>query len=536
MRKILTFIILIALLILSASKAQINYDIFIKINVKPNIESFLISTPFIKTVLRMKSYYIVLACKKELEKYIDQPIEYHILSTYKPNYSYFLLKYHSIDSLSKIKTQGDIIILEDGVSFFVYKTIDQPPKLPRDILSIAIPLSHEKIPTLKAYPKITAKYTYIPTKEIIDMLSKVSLKDYKNNIQALQNFKTRYYDTEGGKKAAEFIYKYFKNLGLQTESQSFSIYNVKTQNIIATQHGVSDPSSIVIIGAHYDSYSYDINNAPGADDNASGTAAVMEAARILKNYQFDFTIKYITFGAEEIGLYGSAYYASNASQQNEKIIAVINLDMISYVDLIPEDINIASNEKSAWLGEMFKSLTETYTNVKAVNTIDPSFRWSDHSSFWHSNYSAILAIEDLNISNPFYHSPADTIDTLTLNFGIETTKAAISSIVTLAQLYDPQLPMPPKDISIKPVYSYSLFDSRKHISLSWDPNNSNTLGFNIYKTNISHLHYSKLNASPITEPFYKDIHQPPDSFYFYVITAISPNYQESHFSAEVSED
>ncbi len=262
----------------------------------------------------------------------------------------------------------------------------------------------------------------------------------------------------------------------------------------------------------------------------------MEAARILKNYQFDFTIKYIAFGAEELGLYGSSYYVSEAINKKEKIIAVINLDMISYADLIPEDINIASNEKSEWLGEMFTSIAKTYTNINSTNTIDPSFRWSDHAPFWHANYPAILAIEDLIIANPYYHSPGDLLNTLTLNFGIEVTKAAIANAAYLAQLYDPDLPKPPKNITIKPIYSYSLLDSRKHILLSWTSNNNNLAGFNIYRTNASHVNYVKLNSAPITNTTYIDNYLALDSIYFYSITSISKNNKESHFSAEISED
>lgn len=175
MKQILIFILLIALLTLSNSKAHTNYDIFIKINATPNIESSLNSTPFIKIVLKMKGYYIALAFKKDLENYDNKSIQYQILSTYKPNYSYFLLKYQSIDSLIKIRRQGDITILENGISIFVYKTTNRPPKLPRDISLIAILFSKEKLPKFKLAPIITEKYSYTPRKEIIDILSKVSL-------------------------------------------------------------------------------------------------------------------------------------------------------------------------------------------------------------------------------------------------------------------------------------------------------------------------------------------------------------------------
>jgi hypothetical protein len=535
MKKFLLLLLTSILIISPLFNAQINYDIFIKINKTADIENIINSTPFIMPLVKMKDYYIALASGKELRKFDSENIQYQFLSNYKTNISYYLVNYKSPDSLLKIKTQGEAIILEQGIAFFIYKKQNEPPKLPRDTFISAITISKEKLPVLK--PKAIPQLPFIAKDNNIALiLSKVSIQEFTNNIAKLQSFKTRYYDREGCFKAANYIFNYFNSLGLQTEYQYFYVYGKQTQNIVATQYGKSDPDNIVLITAHYDSYSYDLDNAPGADDNASGVAAVMEAARILHNYDFDFTIKYIAFGAEELGLYGSAYYATNAANKKEKIIGVINLDMISYVDLIPEELNIASDEKSQWLGNIFVSLTNTYTNIQSVNTVDPSFRWSDHASFWHVNYDAILAIEDLNITNPFYHSPGDTLNTLSLSFGIETTKGAIANVIYLAQLFDPHLPKPPKNITLQSIYSYSLFDARKHIIISWQPNNTNISGYNIYRSDISHYNYTKLNSTLITNSTYKDSYIHPDTLYYYVITSISPNNLESHFSAEVSEN
>ena len=119
---------------------------------------------------------------------------------------------------------------------------------------------------------------------------------------------------------------------------------------------------MVIVCAHYDSTSTQATtHAPGADDNASGTAAVMEMARVLAGYQFDYTIKFIAFSAEEWGLYGSRHYAQAAKQRGEQIVGVVNLDMIGYVDLEPEDLDIVVDGQSDVAGEQVRRRPRTRT-------------------------------------------------------------------------------------------------------------------------------------------------------------------------------
>ena len=112
-----------------------------------------------------------------------------------------------------------------------------------------------------------------------------------------------------------------------TFSYNFTPYT--TQNIIATFPGTVHPEEVVILSAHFDSTSTNpFWLAPGAEDNASGTVALLEAARILRYYRFDRTLKLIWFNAEEQGLYGSAAYVADHPTAN--IIGVVNLDMFGY--------------------------------------------------------------------------------------------------------------------------------------------------------------------------------------------------------------
>jgi hypothetical protein len=193
--------------------------------------------------------------------------------------------------------------------------------------------------------------------------------------------------------------------------------------------------------AHYDSdvFLFDKTNAPGADDNASGSAAVLEAASVLKDYEFEATIKFILFSGEEQGFVGSRNYVDDI--KGSDIRGVLNFDMIGYWDGTPaekEDLDIVSNQNSEWLANAVAKTTDIYTLLETKITINDSLKVSDHASFWDENYSAIQCKEDQPLNNPYYHTTADTEDHLNYSLITEATMAGIASLVHLSGLYEPQ--------------------------------------------------------------------------------------------------
>ena len=172
--------------------------------------------------------------------------------------------------------------------------------------------------------------------------------------------------------------------------------------------------------------------APGADDNASGVAAVLEAARILAPYDLDFTVRFIAFSAEEWGLYGSRAYAAGIQGSGQRIRGVINLDMIAYADAMPEDLQIIVNPQSSWLAIVFLA-GSSYGPVDATLTVNASFVYSDHSPFWDRGLPALLAIEDNPLTNPYYHQTTDTRDKLQPEFFTAAARASLGVLAELAQ-------------------------------------------------------------------------------------------------------
>jgi hypothetical protein len=274
-------------------------------------------------------------------------------------------------------------------------------------------------------------------RRVAALVAQVSTSALTANIQALQDFQTRYASTANCELAGDFLYNYFSTLGLQTAADPFTFSSRTSRNIVATIPGIVLPEYVVILCAHYDSTSGSETSstlAPGADDNASGTAAVMEIARVFAGRPFDFTLKFVCFSAEEWGLYGSKHYAEEARKAGEKILGVLNMDMIAYTDALPEDLNIFTDTASQWLANWFVLCARQYASIDLAVAVSPSMRASDHSPFWDQGYSALIAIEDYGLHNPYYHKTTDVLSTLNLDFATSVTKIVLAVAAGLAQL------------------------------------------------------------------------------------------------------
>jgi photosystem II stability/assembly factor-like uncharacterized protein len=209
---------------------------------------------------------------------------------------------------------------------------------------------------------------------------------------------------------------------------------ISLKNVVATKPGTSSDEEVIICG-HFDSISEDPENlAPGADDNATGTAAVIEAARVLAEYPFERTVKLICFSGEEQGLFGSGEYAGDAGAAGDRIIGVLNFDMIGYADVRPEDIDIVADSASEWLANFALDCAHAYVrSLATLKIIDETSVLSDHASFWKAGYHAILGTEDEDLSYPYYHTTGDTLGNLTKTFTAKVVKMAVATVAELAR-------------------------------------------------------------------------------------------------------
>jgi uncharacterized repeat protein (TIGR01451 family) len=240
----------------------------------------------------------------------------------------------------------------------------------------------------------------------------------------------------------DYIHSRMESLGLDVRYHSFSLGTETLDNIEGTLSGWEAGSDTVYIAcAHYDSTSDDYyNTAPGADDNASGTAAVLEAARILSQYRFKHTLRFVTFAAEEQGLIGSYYYVAEARSAATNIGGVINQDMIAWDsdgDGVME-IHAGTRSDSQALGSAFLDAMDAYSIslVPRYVTSGATTR-SDHARFWNQAYPAMLASEDREDYNPYYHETSDTLDKLDLSYATKFVQTTVATLAELAEIIPP---------------------------------------------------------------------------------------------------
>jgi hypothetical protein len=232
----------------------------------------------------------------------------------------------------------------------------------------------------------------------------------------------------GNNLAASYLKQTFEGFGLTTYEQ---VYSGSGKNIYAVQEGLLYPDEYYMICAHYDAVDYYC-----ADDNASGSTAVLESARIFSDLQFDYSIIYALWDEEEIGLIGSDYYASQAASNGDIIHGVINMDMIAWDgdgDMAAE-IHTSFQANSTDLSDYIVEIKNIYELPVTTNIQLPGTSASDHSRFWNNGYAAVLMIEEYfgGDFNPYYHSELDRIGILQMTYFHEMSKLCIGSLASMA--------------------------------------------------------------------------------------------------------
>lgn len=251
-------------------------------------------------------------------------------------------------------------------------------------------------------------------------------------------------------KVEGYIETELKSLGLSVESDPFTYYGKDYRNLIARLGPPSD-APLIILGAHYDS----VEGTPGADDNASGVAVLLEAARVLSRLRLNSPTLFCAFNLEEFNMIGSGHFAKRLKARGAKVKAMISLEMVGYADRRPgsqqypiglrwfypdrgDFIGVIGNLRSVSLLRQFarsmrevKGLPVETLTVLGNGFLLPQVRLSDHSSFWDVGYPALLLTDTSFFRNPHYHGPTDSLETLDLDFMAKVCEGVIKGILSL---------------------------------------------------------------------------------------------------------
>jgi aminopeptidase YwaD len=285
--------------------------------------------------------------------------------------------------------------------------------------------------------------------DVEGMISIENLKRHVQNIHYDRNPYDRYFQLE---QAAQYIHEEFLKIGLEAEEDHFPWEERPYKNIVATKKGTASPEKTFIVGAHYDA----VHGSPGADDNASAVAVLLEVARSVQSTPLRFTVKWIAFSLEEVDYIGSSHYAKNARKRGEKIYGMISLEMVGFTGqkqsyppyLNPkyypntgDFIGIVGNERSRSLLERVRQSFKTHVpQLPSEFLLLPGRgegmeegRLSDHSPFWDLGFSALMVTDTAFLRNPNYHLPSDTMETLDFEFMRKVATGVFHSIMDLAR-------------------------------------------------------------------------------------------------------
>jgi leucyl aminopeptidase len=273
-----------------------------------------------------------------------------------------------------------------------------------------------------------------------------------DTIQDLQDFGSRAFYLNSSVAVAEYIQGRFAGIGLDATYQEFGVGAHYSRNIVATKTGLLDAEMLFLIGAHYDSENQFATSlalgqslsAPGADDDASGIAATIEIATVLDEFRLNYTMKYLAFGAEELGydesggLRGSSEYVSNETAHDKSYKASAILDMIGYRGSSGNHATIAVEDSGNELARaVVERANELDLDIQIDTTVAPFIRYSDHYPFWASGYPSMLVCEaapDTSLPyefNPYYHPENDRLDHLSEEQMVELTKALLAGILSM---------------------------------------------------------------------------------------------------------
>lgn len=234
--------------------------------------------------------------------------------------------------------------------------------------------------------------------------------------------------------AADYVEKTFALAGYQVGKQEFTVYNRSTYNLEAELPGQTSPSDIIVVGAHYDT----VFDSPGANDNASGVAALLELARLLRHERFQRSIRFVAFTNEEPPFYfsenmGSRRYAMRSREKNENIAAMLSVETVGYYSELPASQqypfplsifyparadfiafvgNTASRKLVRQSIESFRRTAKLPSEGLAAPGFITGVGWSDHWSFWKAGYPAIMITDTAFFRYAPYHTPNDTPEKL----------------------------------------------------------------------------------------------------------------------------
>lgn len=266
--------------------------------------------------------------------------------------------------------------------------------------------------------------------EVADVVGKASVNRVYTYEKELYAFDSKYISQPGNDKAAEYLYQTYKSFEYDPEYQWFTpsgrtVYDGKTANVLATLKGTTNPELVYVVSSHYDS----AEDGPGADDNSSGTAALLEAARILADHPMPATIIFASFTGEEAGLLGSREFVRLAQKNGMKIVGALNNDMVGMANDSRLDNTIRYSNPG--IRDIQHASAFLFTDMVTYDAL--YYKFTDAHAYYEAYGDIVGGIGSYPVlGNPFYHEWNDNLETINHQLVTEVAKSTAATLMLLA--------------------------------------------------------------------------------------------------------
>jgi hypothetical protein len=313
---------------------------------------------------------------------------------------------------------------------------------------------------------------FAPIREVVaDVVDDVDVERIYEFERDLFRFESKFITQPGNRLAIEYLQAQLRAMGYEPELQWFEPRpGIRSANVIATLRGTTSPDLTYVISSHFDS----VERGPGADDNTSGTSALLEVARVMARHPMPTTIQFAFFTGEEAGLLGSREFVRGAVETNQQIVGALNNDMVGYAN--DERLDNTIRYSNAGIRDVQHSAAMLFADLI---TYDAKYYKSTDAHAYYEAYGDIVGgIGSYPIlANPHYHQTHDVLETINHQLVTEVAKTTVASIMLLASS-----PARITDLAVEPANS-------RQIVVRWSPSR---------ETGVSEY---VIAFGPISDPF-----------------------------------
>jgi hypothetical protein len=244
----------------------------------------------------------------------------------------------------------------------------------------------------------------------------------------LFDFDSKHITKPGNKLASNYLFETYKSFGYEPELQWFeqrTAVDGRTANVIATLKGTVNPDLIYVVSSHYDS----VAAGPGADDDSTGTSALLETARLLAGHPQPATIIFASFTGEEAGLLGSREFVRRAVADKKQVVGALNNDMVGWANDYRLDNTIRYSNPG--IRDVQHAAAMQFTSLITYDAL--YYKGTDAASYYEAYGDIVGGIGSYPVlGNPHYHQPHDFLETINHQLVTEVAKTTVATLMLLA--------------------------------------------------------------------------------------------------------